>query len=347
MRVLVLILVAAMACWATSPSSYAEPFHRDNTLSITPIPDLIMKGEQSPKKGKRILRVLLFGPPPTREFHFVRSILFRRDKGHRIEPTIVLPKDLEIPREFGDRIVQFPTHLVRPKRKDKLPGLAEFDVIVAIDPDWSQLSDQQWLLLRRWVAGTTGGGLIIVAGPTHAHQLAKRDQKRREKAFHALTKMLPVSLHDARESGRVPKYNTTRPWTLTFSKAARSYDFLNISRNKKAPLKGWQDYFWEGGKPKPGKEPFYGFYTYYPVKAVHPKTVVLASFNGPKATWMTKKQRQPWIAVRSVGAGKTAYVGSGELWRLRRYDSASHERFWLGLINYVGQGAAGKKASSE
>jgi hypothetical protein len=30
-----------------------------------------------------------------------------------------------------------------------------------------------------------------------------------------------------------------------------------------------------------------------------------------------------------------AYIGSGEMWRLRQYRAAYHERLWLELINYV------------
>ncbi len=36
-----------------------------------------------------------------------------------------------------------------------------------------------------------------------------------------------------------------------------------------------------------------------------------------------------------LGKGRTACLGSAEMWRLRGYNEKAHERFWTGVIGYV------------
>ena len=43
----------------------------------------------------------------------------------------------------------------------------------------------------------------------------------------------------------------------------------------------------------------------------------------------------PFLATMAAGNGRVAYLGSAEMWRLRRYKDQAHERFWDGMIQYV------------
>ena len=53
-------------------------------------------------------------------------------------------------------------------------------------------------------------------------------------------------------------------------------------------------------------------------------------FDGPSTRWL-----------RSTAARLGIYLGSGETWRLRQFNTAFHERFWKQLTQYaVSKGAA-------
>src|SRR5262249_16277166 len=65
-------------------------------------------------------------------------------------------------------LLRFPTHLDISGKKvteeDRPYNLNEYDLIIAFDPDWSELTQQQAEDLARWVK-EGGGGFIFVAGP--------------------------------------------------------------------------------------------------------------------------------------------------------------------------------------
>src|SRR5262249_18399074 len=119
-----------------------------------------------------------------------------------------------------DRILRrFPSKLsktlpFKPKPEDQYSNLAWYNVIIAFDPDWTQLGTESLKLLRRWV-DVHGGGLIILAGPVHTFQLSRKANRDK---VQPLLDLLPVQLQDARlEVDR----RTTEPWALTFSPKAR------------------------------------------------------------------------------------------------------------------------------
>ena len=49
-------------------------------------------------------------------------------------------------------------------------NLKSYDIIIAFDPDWKELTPLQKSLLKEWVEGDHGGGLIFVSGPQHTQQ---------------------------------------------------------------------------------------------------------------------------------------------------------------------------------
>src|SRR6185369_669161 len=90
----------------------------------------------------------------------------------------------------------FPTSLGELSKKDdeaKYMNLAEYDVIIAIDPDWSQLKVNQLTMLKEWV-GAHSGGIIFVAGPVHSYFLAHPGGA----DITALQSIFPVALKDSR-----------------------------------------------------------------------------------------------------------------------------------------------------
>jgi hypothetical protein len=81
---------------------------------------------------------------------------------------------------------------------------------------------------------------------------------------------------------------------------------------------------------------FSGVYGYYSVKREKPGATVYARFSDPEAGLLN--QPPVYIAGHFYGAGQVFYIGSGELWRLRRVDPAYFEVLYTKLIRHVSQG---------
>ena len=51
----------------------------------------------------------------------------------------------------------------------------------------------------------------------------------------------------------------------------------------------------------------------------------------------------PWLCVMQYGQGRTAWVGSPEIWRLRQYKDEYFERFWTKFTRYLAAGSRRKQ----
>ena len=128
---------------------------------------------------KKPLRILLFASAATHEYQFVRSLLVREMDKKRVKVAVYLQPPPGR-NEMREGIVQdapllkkFPDQIDRKfgSEDEKLYDLSEYDAIVAFDPDWGQLTEDQDKLLKQWA--DKGGGLIYVAGPVNTLQLAR------------------------------------------------------------------------------------------------------------------------------------------------------------------------------
>ncbi|MGL4464436.1 MAG: hypothetical protein ACRC1K_19970, partial [Planctomycetia bacterium] len=102
---------------------------------------------------ERRTKILLAAGGPNRDFQFLRALL-RRDP--TMETSVLLQSAGAEPTvDSGDARRAFPED-----QKD----LFSFDVVVAMDFDWTTLSAAGRTLLSDWV-GRQGGGLLFAAGP--------------------------------------------------------------------------------------------------------------------------------------------------------------------------------------
>jgi RNA polymerase sigma factor (sigma-70 family) len=299
----------------------------------------------SPEKP---LRVLLFAGAPTRDYQFVRRLFATQADKKQAELAIYLqpPPGQDRPRPGivqdvpPERMLkQFPTRLVadeKPDAEDRYGNLAAYDVIIAFDPDWVRLTEEQGQLLEKWV-GEKGHGLIVVAGPINSLALARPNNARKLKP---ILDVLPVHLADFRLS---PERDISRPWPLAFPNAEK---FLKLDEDGKEPLAGWSEFFFGKQRDdwqKTDDRPLRGFYTAYPVKSVKPAATVHATFRDPQARIAAggdKTQDLPYLVAMPYGKGRTVYLGSGETWRLRQFHEGWHERFWNQLARYAASAGA-------
>jgi hypothetical protein len=99
-------------------------------------------------------------------------------------------------RKFPNVLEQDPDKV---KAEEKAQNLLSYEVIVAIDPDWTQVPKDDLKLLDAWVRAHKGG-LVLVAGPINTYQLARgANQDKR-----AGRQRLPVGHQD--RQGTAPRH---------------------------------------------------------------------------------------------------------------------------------------------
>ena len=168
----------------------------------------------------------------------------------------------------------------------KLYDLSEYDVILAFDPDWSQLNDEQIKLFKQWA--DKGGGFIDVAGPVNTLQLARPSGAAMDR-LKPILQLLPVTPRDIRleEANR----DTDRAWPLDFSGATPDMEFLKLAEESgdKGPppfLADWKDFF---GRLQADGSVNRGFYNFYPVENAKAGAQVVARFADPAPSSRTAR----------------------------------------------------------
>jgi hypothetical protein len=297
---------------------------------------------------KKPLRVLLFAGGPTRDYQFLRTLLVRETDQKRAELSICLQNSRpEIVQDVPEErmLKEFPTRLSDAddpdeKVEDKYMNLMQYDVIVCFDPDWTKLTTEQMGRLEKWV-DRYRGGLVVVGGPVNTVQLTRGINLEK---VQPLLHMLPVVLEDNRIKSI--DRSTSEPCRLEFPGVTSDMEFMKLDEENtdKNPVAGWEEYFFGGGKNDGRGLLRNGFFDFYPVKEVKTSSTVVATFSDPRGRLKDGKD-QPYIAVMPYGSGQhnVVWIASGEIWRLRKYREAYHERFWVKLLRYSASGSQSKQ----
>ncbi len=298
------------------------------------------------------LRILLVTDAPGREFTFLRTLLVREVQDQRAALATYVQNDAGkgghlTPEKDETVLRRFPTRLDLTNKdlgaEEKPYNLNEYDLIIAFDPDWSELTQPQSEALSRWVK-EGGGGLILVAGPINTYQLARVEEGsgRLVKILEVLP-VLPADIVAQRIKPipKVPRRLKLYPERIIGSELLKLDDKVPND-----PVAGWEPFFTDRDKYAPSADlkeelfPRRGFFSAYPVKEVKPGSAVLAEFidqgdtGGPAPT--------PWIVTNNPSASyRTAFLASAELYRLRSFDPGNStgkeyfERFWFKLMKYM------------
>jgi RNA polymerase sigma factor (sigma-70 family) len=294
--------------------------------------------KKAPAPTKKPLRVLLFASGPSREYQFLRTLLVREMDKRRAEVSIHLQLAPGISeRKTGvvqdvppERLLStFPTRLEGGDKDDKLYALDQYDVIVAFDPDWTKVAKTSLEQLEKWVR-VHKGGLIVVAGPLHALDLVRPNQRKKLKP---VIDLYPVRLHDPRLDNA--EIDASQPHALSFPGAGAGKSFLKLDPEGRDPLAGWPEFFF--GKAcadwkTTDDRPIGGFFQCYPIEGVKPKATVIARMRAPNDSPLAG---QPFLVTMPYERGVVVYLGSGETWRMRQFDQNAHARFWMNLMRYV------------
>ncbi len=314
------------------------------------------------------LRVLLVAGAPTREFQFVRTFLTREIQDNRASVTLLVQNEAGAagnltPNPGEEVIVRWPNRLdlsgknIDPKEKPY--NLNEYDLIVAFDPDWTEITQQQADDLKTWVQ-RQGGGLIYVADRINTYQLARVEQGSR---LDPILEILPVVPEDiiavkiqaiARTPRRLylsPPQEQGAELLKLYEPPARPQSEWTDEEKRRAeklakdPVAGWEMFFTDRDQYAKVDDykvelfPHRGFYSCYPVKEVKPGNPVLAEFADVDAAG--NRVNRPWLVTTNpTAAWRTCFLGSGEMYRMYAFDPGGlgkefYERFWAKLMKYM------------
>ncbi len=305
----------------------------------------------------RILRVLLVASAPSREYQTLRTLLVREENQGRARVCVLIQNegglkgDIVQDVEPEQVLTRFPdrldlTNKVRSDDKaDRFYNLNEYDLVIMFDPDWdekatdgsSRISDQSIKNLATWV-DNLGGGLMYVAAPLFTYKLARTDESSR---LRPLVDVLPVepidSVLKARGVPREPRRLLLAPTALA-NLLRLEEDILKDSTDPSYQVAGWEPFFTgqkvyapTGANQKDFK-PTRGIFSYYPVKHKRGASV-LAEF----VDLDDKDQpvKVPYLVVTQPARGRSAFLGSGEIYRIRQTDPAYYDRFWIKMCRFL------------
>jgi hypothetical protein len=248
----------------------------------------------------RVTRVLLMAGGPGREYQFMRNVL-ARDRSFSVDVLLgtAAPGISQDARRVLDA---FPS-------SDE--ALGEYDAVVAIDPDWRAVDPAGQARLERWIASESGG-LVMVAGPVFTESWIGDPRS------NGMRDLAPVELRRA-GAGVTPDLDRSAPRPLEFTREGAEAEFLWL-----ASTRGTSDAIWRE---------FPGVHACFPADGPKAGATEYLRVAGPSAAGGST-----FLAGHWYGAGLVAWVGSGELWRLRSIDPAAHERLVAQLLRHVSQG---------
>lgn len=257
----------------------------------------------------RPLKVLVVAGGPMRDFRFAKNTLYR----HRaMEVDLWLQTgEVGISQDANDLLFRFPE-----KRED----LFQYDVLLAFDPDWTTISDEQQKWIEEWVS-SEGGGVLFVAGDVYTPYLAA---SRDDEGLSSIQRLLPVVLDEVGlQLGARSRADTAYPIQLTQEGQAAEFLRLRDSAEDAA----------DAGDPW---QQFRGVYRSYPTRGRKAGTTVYAEFSDPLSRGA---DGQPvLLGGLRYGQGTTLFLGSPEMWRLRAVDEDVFDRLWIKLVRKAAEG---------
>jgi hypothetical protein len=254
-------------------------------------------------------QVLLIASGPSREYRFLRDLLYRdRDT----DLHVLLQSGLPGMSQESDKLLgEFPS---------TVEEMFEYDCVVAFDPDWLELGEVAVDLLERWVS-EEAGGLVLVAGPVHTPRWASR--LRSHSLITTVRGLYPVIFY-SRGSATLAlgRFASENPWPLEFSRDGSDAEFLWLSDDLTQSSQAWSA--------------FEGVYGYYAVKEPKPGARVYSHFSDPSTAIDGKLPI--YQAGHFYGAGRVFFQASGEMWRIRSIEDSLFEQYYTKLIRWISQG---------
>ena len=254
--------------------------------------------------------VLIIAGGPTREYQFVRNLLFR-------DPTVQSHVYLQtggtgVSQESKKLLTEFPKTRAE---------ISQYDCVIGFDADWTALSSEQVDVLEKWIS-EQAGGLVIVAGPVSTPKWAGSQGNGNRKA-EILRNLSPlvVNTRGARMAS-IGRFESETAWPLDFAPDAWQSDFIQVAKTLEESRKAW--------------DRFRGVYSFFACDEPKPGATPIAYFSDP--TTMVSGKKPIYLATQFYGAGRVAFQGGGEFWRMREVGENYFDTYYTKLVRWAGQG---------
>jgi hypothetical protein len=297
------------------------------------------------KVQKQAARILVMCSAPNRDVQFLITQLIRdkadvslyvQNEGGREGKINLLDEKERQLTHFPDRLVIVDEGAAE-NADTKWYNLAKYDVMICFDVDWDQLTLEQTKMIQTWV-DLQAGGLCLVAGHIHTKHLARPDDNDR---FKPILDILPVVPGDPDLAQA--KRTADRPWRLEFENLGGDLDFMKLDESQQKVETAWELFFTGRDERDDKARILRGFYNYFPLRDMKPVATPVARFPAEGTITMPDGKKPPWLVVMQYGQGRTAWIGSPEIWRLRQYKDEYFERFWTKFTRYLAAGSRRKQ----
>ncbi len=254
-------------------------------------------------------RVLIFAGGPSREYQFVRNLLYRdRD----VESHVLLQTATKtVSQEATKIITEFPADRA---------ALSQYDAVLAFDADWTKVGDAQVQALEQWVAEQAGGFLMVAGNVEMPKWLSRNSGGERSALLRSLSPVVLVQSGRSTSGGRI---ESEKSWPIKLTNDGRQTDFLWLSDDPATSAKLWDE--------------FEGVFSFNGAFDLKPGAKKLAVFSDPSAA--DGDQNLPiYLASHFYGAGRVVYQGGGEMWRLRELGDMYFDRYYTKLVRWISGG---------
>ena len=254
--------------------------------------------------------VLIFAGGPTREYQFVRNLLYR---DVTVQSHLLLQTGGPgMSQEADELLTEFPT-------TDE--QMAAYDCVLCFDADFLKLDQASVDVLEKWVS-SGAGGLVVVAGSVATPEWTGSSANTDRRAA-MMRDMSPVVLN-SRVSRLVSlgRFEGETVWPLRMINDLRAADFLDVANSLELSQDVWKQ--------------FSGVYSFYATYKLKPGATAMAYFSDPTTT--IDGELPIYIASQFYGGGRVVFQGSGEIWRLRESDESYFDTYWTKLVRWVAQG---------
>lgn len=254
--------------------------------------------------------VLIIAGGPTREYQFVRNLLFRDTT---VQSHVYLQTSGPgVSQEAKKVLAEFPKTRAE---------MSQYDCVIGFDADWSALSVEQIEVLEKWIS-EQAGGLVIVAGPVSTPKWAgsQGNGNRKAEIMRNLSPLV-VNTRGARTIS-IGRFESETAHPIEIANDAWQTDFVQIGKTDEENRQAWKD--------------FSGVYSFYACYEPKPGATPLAYFKDPNA--MLGGKLPIYLATQFYGAGRVAFQGGGEFWRLREVGEQYFDTYYTKLVRWAGQG---------
>ncbi len=251
----------------------------------------------------RPTRVLIVASGPMRDYIFAKNLLFRHKS---IDVDVWLQTGrVGISQDADNLLFKFP---------EKREELFAYDVLLAFDADWTQVTPEQQQWLDEWVSGE-GGGIAFIAGDAYTYLLSSEDEK-----WNKVRTLCPVIVDDS-ATGTTLRDSAKQAWPIDLTQDGKAAEFLKLDDDAA------KESIWSK---------FAGFYRTQATRGRRGGVTVYAEFTDPLARGADGPP--PLIAGQRYGQGNSFYLGSPEFWRLRSISEEAYDRFWIKLTRKLAEG---------